>query len=313
MPYAVLKPAQPESRLAAAAARWDAVLGARPELAPAVELQRKLIALIIERVEEFEKGRPPRLSLPGRYLAAKLARGVPALVGEQIPLPIASLKPTLLRLCQALSAGGAGAAADRIGSAIEEASIDATSLLTASLARNQNAIRMGADHRGLAADLLWLVAELAVSPFVHSLQQTLLGSGSVHPDLAAALAAWEHGYCPACGSWPALAEMVDARRVLRCSFCAVAWELTSAACVYCGESGDRYQTTAPDKAQPDRRVELCGTCAGYLKVVDVPRLSYFPLLAIADLETTHLDMTAMAGGHHRPPLKEFLRTGDNPT
>src|SRR5436189_2313606 len=37
-------------------------------------------------------------------------------------------------------------------------------LLTASLARNQAAIRTGASHRGLAPDLVWLVAELAVSP-----------------------------------------------------------------------------------------------------------------------------------------------------
>ena len=32
----------------------------------------------------------------------------------------------------------------------------------------------GGAHRGLAPDLLWLVAELAVSPFVHALQRTLL-------------------------------------------------------------------------------------------------------------------------------------------
>ena len=181
--------------------------------------------------------------------------------------------------------------------AIESGALDAASLLAASLARDQPAIRNGAVHRSLAPDLMWLVAELAVSPFAHALQQALFAS--------AALPDWTRGYCAACGSWPALAEVVAGRRVLRCSFCALAWELTAYACIYCDEQGAPFVTAAPDEERKDRRLEVCTACGGYLKTVDLPELSPFPLLAITDIETTDLDVAAMEHGYQRPPLKTF--------
>ena len=295
-----------EGRLAHAARRWTAILAARPDLEPAVGLQRQLIGLVLDLTELVERARLPRLSLPPRYLAAKLGRGVPALAGEPIPLPVAMLTPTLIRLCEELAKGGAADAADHIRTAIAESRMEAGSLLTASFQRDHNAIRTGAEHRGLSPDLLWLVAELAVSPFAYVLQQVVLPPAADDP-IAAALTNWGHGYCPACGSWPALAEIHAAHRIFRCSFCARAWELKTFACIYCGEGGDPFVIFAGAADRLDRRIEICGRCAGYLKTVDVEELSPFPLLAIADLETMELDMAAMEKGYRRPALKDFRR------
>jgi FdhE protein len=291
--------------MAAAASRWAAILAARPELAPAVALQQQLIALVVDLTETVEHARLPRLSLPPRYLAAKLTRGIPAFATEPIPLPVQALTPALLSLCDELARGGAGETAEHIKSAIAESRMDAGALLTASFTRDQDAIRTGATHRSLSADLVWLVAELAVSPYAHVLQRVLLTPAD--PTLAAALANWGHGYCPACGSWPALAEIHESHRVLRCSFCAHAWELKTFGCVYCGAGGDRFVTFAGSATRPDRRVEICGGCGSYLKTVDVDELSPFPLLAVADLETMELDMLAMEKGYRRPALKDFKR------
>ena len=93
--------------------------------------------------------------------------------------------------------------------------------------------------------------------------------------------------------------------MLRCSFCALAWELTPYACVYCGEGGESFVTAASGTGPRERRVEICTACAGYLKTVETEALLPFPLLAIADLETMDLDMTAMERGSSRPALKEF--------
>jgi FdhE protein len=317
MPYIFVPSARRDELLPAADERWSAVLSARPELRPAVELQRRLLELVIGLSETIEAGRLPRLSLPARYVAAKLAKGVPALAGEPIPLPVAVLTRTLLKLCSELAASGAGEVAEHIRSAIDERSLDAGSLLSASLYRDQAAIRTGAVHRGLAPDLVWLVAELAVGPFAYALQRAVFASATRTPDpdsspredpLTDALHRWHQGYCPACGSWPALAEVVDGHRTLRCSFCATAWELTTYACVYCAEAGEPFVTAAPDEERKDRRVEVCSSCGGYLKTVDTTALSPFPLLAIGDLETMDLDMAAMEHGYAKPAMKEFNRT-----
>jgi FdhE protein len=304
MPYVPVREGTPQEVSEIAEHRWDAVIAARPDLTPAIELQRRLIALVTELGRKLEHGRLPRLSLPPKYLAAKLARGVPILAGEPIPVPIPILGPALARFCDALAEGGAGDAAIHIRDAIISGNIEPGSLLAASLARQQAAIRTGATHRGLAPDLVWLVAELAVSPFVHALQ-TLLLARATDETLVGALAAWDRGHCPACGSWPALAEVVGGHRTLRCSFCSGAWELPTYACIYCDDGGDQFLTAAPDEQRKDRRIEACGACGSYLKTIDVTVLSPFPLLSISDIETTDLDLAAMDHRYQRPALKEF--------
>ena len=304
MPYVTIQAFSRENLLNSAQRRWQVIRETRPDLEPALALQRELLTRIIDLAATLGSGRLPKLSLPPKYLAAKLARGVPALAGEPIPLPVPVLTPTLLQLCDALANGGAREAATHIRQAVEAGNIEAGSLLTASLHRDQAALRTGAVHRGLSPDLMWLVAELAVSPFAHALQRMLFGNVSVG-DLQTALDAWNHGYCPACGSWPAVGEVVGGHRTLRCSFCSCAWELTTYACIYCEESGEPFVTAAPDEERKDRRVEVCASCGGYLKTIDVPELSPFPLLSISDIETTDLDVAAMEHGYARPPLKDF--------
>ena len=84
-----------------------------------------------------------------------------------------------------------------------------------------------------------------------------------------------------------------------------AWELNQYSCVYCDERGEGFVTAAPNEERKDRRVEVCSACGGYLKTVDLPELSPFPLLSISDIETTDLDVAAMEHGYARPALKEF--------
>jgi FdhE protein len=304
MSYVSIPAISREHLLNSAEARWRVIADARPDLEPALALQRRLLTLVVDLTATLDHGRLPKLSLPPKYLAAKLGRGVPALAGEPIPLPVAVLVPTLGALCDALAEGGAGDAATHIREAIERGNIEPGSLLTASLTRNQAALRTGAVHRGLSPDLVWLVAELAVSPFVHALERMLFGHAAPGA-LQSALDAWNHGYCPACGSWPAVAEFAGGHRTLRCSFCSSAWEPATDACIYCQESGEKFVTAAPNDERKERRLEVCSSCGGYLKTVDVPELSPFPLLSISDIETTDLDVAAMEHGYGRPQLKDF--------
>jgi FdhE protein len=304
MPYVTIQGFSRDNLLDTAQRRWQVIRDARPDLAPALALQHDLLTRVIDLSETLAAGRLPRLSLPPKYLAVKLTRGVPALAGEPIPLPVPALTPTLFGLCDALAAGGAGEAATHIRESLEGGALEPASLLTASLRRDQAALRTGAVHRGLSPDLMWLVAELAVSPFAHALQRRLFAA-LPDGDLRTALGAWSHGYCPSCGSWPAVAEVAGGHRTLRCSFCSCAWELRTYACIYCGESGEGFVTAAPDAEHKDRRIEVCAACGGYLKTIDVPELSPFPLQSISDIETTDLDVAAMEHGYARPALKDF--------
>ena len=66
----------------------------------------------------------------------------------------------------------------------------------------------------------------------------------------------------------------------------------------------------PIKVEPGKHVILVQgpyrqPGGGYLKTMDLPELSPFPLLSISDIETTDLDVAAMEHGYARPPLKDF--------
>jgi len=99
-------------------------------------------------------------------------------------------------------------------------------------------------------------------------------------------------------------ESVAEERLLRCSYCALGWSLATRHCIYCGNCGDDFISAALDVHQP-QRVELCGSCSNYTKVIESATHTPFPLLAIDDLATMELDSGAMERGYRRPELMDL--------
>jgi FdhE protein len=283
--------------------RLDAVLVARAELDRALQLQRTLLRRQIDLLEAIRDGGLPKLALPTGYLTAKLKRGVPILHGEPIPLPSNVLQLMAREFCDHLAEGGAGTAASLVGRAFDSHTIDSAAAISACFGRDERRVRFMATQHGLSPDIVWLVSELAVAPFAHLLQRRVFdGDVARVPNR---LREWDRGFCPACGSWPAIIEGLAAGHVLRCSFCAAGWELSSYRCLYCGNDQDSFVTAAPNPEQPGRRVQLCGACGGYEKVIELSEPTEFPLVAIEDLASMDLDMLAIERKYMRPRLPEI--------
>ena len=280
-----------------ALARWAEIARNIPDLEPALTLQQRMLRILLDAANQLDGDTAASPSNSSDAVLGKWVRGVPAFRNDATPIP-PQLKDTLPALCRALVEGGAGDAVEHVSDALANGEIDADSLLRVSLARNEKAIRTSALHMGLSPDLVWLIGELGSSPLAHHLQKRLLSRG----DLAQGVMAWDRGYCPCCGSWPTFIEVVNGSRLLRCSFCAASWKLTSKRCVYCGNAGDDFVAAAPDVARADRRVELCGTCGSYTKVIEAASPTPFPLLAIEDLASVDLDQGAMTREYGRPKL-----------
>jgi FdhE protein len=283
-------------------ARLDAMAAGRPDLAPATELQRALLARMIQSAERLEPdsgGAAP--VLPSVEAVSRLRQGLPVMRGRTIELPVAVLAPDLAPLCDLMAEGGAGDAARHIADALRSGRIDQRSLLSSSFDRDQPAVRTFALHASLAPDLLWLVAELASAPFAFVAQSRIFED----PLAGAARDEWSRGYCPACGSWPAFAELTGGARRLRCSFCAAAWQPSDCRCVYCAEEGPAFSLAAPEESRPTWRLELCASCAGYLKSIETAEPVRYPLGAVDDMETMPLDLVAMDRGYGKPRLPEF--------
>jgi hypothetical protein len=306
----------PDALWQLAEAKWKGITADRPDLASAVALQQRLLRIMLDA------SAAPDLStavpVPESSIVEKWGRGLPVLYNESVTIP-SQLKGFLPAICIALAEGGAGESADHIGQALATGKIDADSMLRVSLARNRKAIRTGALHLGLAPDLLWLIAELGSAPLAHHLSADLkVGTTEVgmadlkvgtteSGGVAVGPPHWDHGYCPFCGSWPAFIESCGGSRVLRCSFCAVGWSLSSERCIYCKNQNADFVRAAHDVKQTTRIVELCGSCGGYTKVLEVTSPTSFPLVAVEDLATMDLDGGAMERGYRRPDLVDLER------
>ena len=290
----------------ALAGRLDRLAAERPDLGAAIALQRTLLSRQIDLLDVLRTGGVPGLSLPAGYVAAKLKRGIPVFHAEPIPLPGTLLEKAAREFCDRLAAGGAAEAASGVARAMDARTLDPAALISACFGRDQRRVRSMAARESVSPDLAWLVAELAVAPFAHLLHVRALPAG--HEGIAAAMRGWDRGFCPACGSWPAVVEAIGGRHALRCSFCAAAWALAAYRCVYCGNDGETFLTAAPDPEQPGRRLQACGACGGYVKVLEAGEPAPFPLVAIDDLASMDLDMAAIEKKYMRPALPEISRT-----
>ena len=296
----------PVSLLDRAQRRWAEIGSSQPDLLPAIALQRSLVARIIHTVDRLDGIEHTLVSLEPEQAADKLHAGTPALRGTPVALPVAALSPLVLEACDDLADGGAGDVAHRVRACLVAGRIDMGSLLTASFDRNQDAIRVKATQEAVAPDVLWLAAELAVGPAAHVAQRTLFdppGAGA-HPAVAAAFETWAHGYCPACGSWPAFGEDTDRSRQLRCSFCGIGWRPHDAGCTYCGGTPDQLTSLTAD-SESTHRAELCTGCGAYLKWLDLREPTPFELLPVEDLASTPLDVLAAQRGFGRPSLPQL--------
>ena len=282
--------------------RWAQLAAERPALTGAIDLQRRTVGRQIQLLAELAAlpDQPPRVD--EATVLHHLADGLPVLRADIGPLPVDRLVPAMEGVCRDLEAVTGFTAATRVREALAARRVDPARLLALAYQRDESGVRQLAGERALAVDVLWLVADVVVGPVLHLQQRAILREQEPDSPVRDAVARWDQGYCPACGSWPALAEAFAGERLLRCGACAAGWPLTSHRCTYCGARDDgSFRMIAPDRAVPGRTLELCRQCGGYLKGLEAAAPTPFPLLSIEDVGSAELDRAARHHGFRRPP------------
>lgn len=174
--------------------------------------------------------------------------------------------------------------------------VDPLSLVLAGIERDDATIDALADRLAIPADTVSVLAQFAALPVL------LNAAKRLDPDTSRA---WQHGYCPVCGAWPALAELrgIQRERRMRCGCCSGDWILPVLRCAFCGEiEHKKLGFLLPEEGVQQLRVETCATCRGYLKTFSTLSAFPFPTLALKDLETLALDIAARDRGYTRPTV-----------
>ena len=117
---------------------------------------------------------------------------------------------------------------------------------------------------------------------------------------------WAYGFCPICGSWPALAEKrgLDGARHLRCGCCGGDWRTAWLRCPFCGEDDHEKlgSLMSTDKLERET-IEVCDRCRGYVKTMTTLREIRPEHVVLQDLATVVLDIAALERGYRRPAAK----------
>lgn len=109
---------------------------------------------------------------------------------------------------------------------------------------------------------------------------------------------WQEGYCPICGSAPAMGELIgeEGQKQLHCSLCATGWKASRLKCSYCGNEETDSLEYFTAEGETGYRVDICRKCSCYLKVVDSRELGEGLPMDVEDLNTMHLDLLAQKEG-----------------
>ena len=123
---------------------------------------------------------------------------------------------------------------------------------------------------------------------------------------------WLRGYCPVCGSLPALLMLQDeGERRGYCSWCSTTWELHRLQCPYCDNRFHESLGYIYVEDEPLYRIQYCRLCKCYFKLIDTREMLDFPYLPLEEWTTLHLDLLASKSGWNNPPSPSPTVYGDS--
>lgn len=111
---------------------------------------------------------------------------------------------------------------------------------------------------------------------------------------------WLRGYCPLCGSLPAMAQLIgresSRQRFLFCGRCGTRWGYQRTECPFCESQNHRRLAILAIEGEAGLRIDHCEFCHGYLKTYDGEGGE---AVLLADWTSIHLDVLAQDRGLKR--------------
>lgn len=113
---------------------------------------------------------------------------------------------------------------------------------------------------------------------------------------------WQQGYCPVCGSLPALLYLQqEGQRLAFCSWCGTEWRMARLQCPFCDNRDHDSLGYLFAENEPEYRVQYCDQCKKYFKMIDQRERMDALLLPLEEWTTLHLDYLAQRDGWQQPP------------
>ena len=148
---------------------------------------------------------------------------------------------------------------------------------------------------GVDLPSLLYVARSCLRPSVEWTAEELLKTASLNET-------WKEGYCPVCGSLPALITLEgQGYRRAHCSWCGTPWRLARFQCPVCDNRRHQSLGYLYAEEEPRYRIDYCAECRHYFKTVDTRELLWPIWIPLEEWTTLHLDLVAQRAQWKTPP------------
>ena len=225
-----------------------------------------------------------------------VSAGVPLFRVVPPRLDVEFLKDRWLKACDVLAQYRDPEEPRKLAEAVVQGAFSPAIALGQVLESGPKAFQMHLEHLGrdvgLGTNLLWLCALPHLASLLHSCDVDWQRLG------------WSDGSCPACGSWPIVAEIrgLEQMRWLRCGLCGSGWQVDRLFCPFCKtRDHEQLQDLFVEGEEQRYRVAACDACRGFVRTLSVLTPCTAPGLLVAELETMHLGLLAEERGYS-PPL-----------
>ena len=232
------------------------------------------------------------IEIPEDLLAVKRKEKFPLIARKDFTVDIKASGALLREICQlACEANEVLAHAGvKLMDALDRGTVDASVLLSKTL--NEDNLYFDETAKSLEIDkeVLLFMAHGSIRPSLSLCAEQL--ATYLDKDTL-----WEKGYCPVCGSPPAISILRgEGERFLFCSFCDHEWHSQRIYCPFCENKDQKTLHYFFSEEEEEYRVDACDQCRRYIKTIDTRKIKRPVYPFIEQVTTLHLDMLAQNQG-----------------
>ncbi len=231
------------------------------------------------------------IEIPEDPLAIKRKEKFPLIARKDFTIDIKASETLLREICRL--AGEANEvlapAGLKLMDGLDSGTVDAPTLLSKTLSENDVYFDEMAKSLEIDKEVLLFMAHGSIRPSLSLCAEQL--ATYIDKDTL-----WEKGYCPVCGSPPAISILRgEGERFLFCSFCNHEWHSQRIYCPFC-ENKDQKTLHYFFSEEEEYRVDVCDQCRKYIKTIDTRKIKRPVYPFIEQVATLHLDMLAQHQG-----------------
>ncbi|MDY6837119.1 MAG: formate dehydrogenase accessory protein FdhE [Thermodesulfobacteriota bacterium] len=262
---------------------------ARPEYERLLDFYEKLL---MAQEASMEETHLKAIEIPPDLLSIKQKEGFPLINTNDFAIDIAASESLFRKFCQfaAESNEVLAKAAKKIVASLDQGELELSDLFSKILAEDDTYWDEMERRLDVDKKILAFVAYSSIRPSLHMCSDQL--AAYLHKDKP-----WAKGYCPICGSPPALSILRgEGERFLLCSFCGHEWWTHRVYCPFCENRDQKTMHYFFSEEEKDRRVDVCDQCQKYIKTIDTRKMQRPMHPYVEQVSTLHLDMLAQEKG-----------------